>query len=66
MQSNQCKICQHYQRENESGKLHCTAFPDGIPVEIITGEHNHEKEYGGDNGIRWKKRVIKKDDRNQS
>ena len=60
MQSNQCKLCQHYQRENESGKLHCIAFPDGIPIEIITGEYDHTNPFNGDNGIRWElSKVIK-------
>lgn len=58
MQSNQCKNCQHYQRENELGKLHCLAFPKGIPEEIITGEFDHHKKYEGDQGFRWEEAEI--------
>lgn len=47
-QSDQCISCQHYQ-----GAITCDAYPDGIPIEIITGEHDHTQPYEGDNGIRF-------------
>lgn len=47
-QSDQCIECTHY-----LGALTCKAFPDGIPLEITTGRHNHRKPFPGDNGIRY-------------
>lgn len=46
----QCFICAHlFHNEN----LKCKAFPKGIPSAILSREHNHEKPYPGDNGIRF-------------
>ena len=48
----QCQICANY-----LGGLSCTAFPrdGGIPHEILSGQHDHEKKpWPGDNGIRWR------------
>ena len=47
-QSTQCLECLHY-----FGEFKCDAFPDGIPEQIYTGEHDHTKEFKGDNGIRF-------------
>lgn len=33
--------------------LKCKAYPDGIPVDIITGKHDHTKPFPGDNGVRY-------------
>lgn len=49
MTSNQCPSCKHYR----VGLLACDAFPDGIPYEVISGQHDHTKPYEGDNGIRF-------------
>ena len=48
VQSTQCIECAHYR-----GLLECDAFPEGIPTEIVTGEHDHREPYNGDNGIRF-------------
>lgn len=48
MQSNQCNTCAHYYVGGA-----CAAFPDGIPQEIITGEHDHREPYNNDKGLRW-------------
>ena len=46
--SMQCYECFHYSGDNK-----CDAFPEGIPRQIYTGEHDHTKEFKGDNGIRF-------------
>lgn len=46
--SDQCVACRHYQ-----GALVCEAFPDRIPEEILSGDHDHAEPYPGDNGIRF-------------
>ena len=47
-QSTQCSDCLHY-----FGEFKCEAFPKSIPRQIYTGEHDHIKEFEGDNGIRF-------------
>ena len=44
-----CGKCKHYINKKSA----CTAFPGGIPAEILEGEHDHRKPYPGDNGIRY-------------
>lgn len=48
MMPQQCATCKHANVD-----LTCTAFPDGIPAEILTGEFDHTEEYPGDNGARY-------------
>ena len=48
-----CYNCAHL---NE-GTSTCAAFPEGIPVEILSGPVVHNKPIEGDNGIQWKKKV---------
>ena len=47
-QSDQCETCQHF-----LGSFFCSAFPNKIPAEIVTGLVDHRKPYPGDNGIQW-------------
>jgi hypothetical protein len=51
----QCNECKHFAL---SGKIRCTAFPDGIPNEILDNIHDHKTPYPGDNGIRFEERGI--------
>ena len=46
----QCPICVHYRFD-----LKCAAFPDGLPAEILTGQHDHRDPYSGDNGVRFER-----------
>ena len=56
MLSPQCPTCKHYQLEQT-----CTAFPDGIPIPIFLGQHDHEKPWPGDNGYRWVPSIAEED-----
>lgn len=44
-----CWTCVH---KSTTGPT-CTAFPDGIPEEILDGRNQHREAYPGDNGIRY-------------
>ena len=37
----------------ETERVVCEAFPDGIPAEIAYGDNPHLKPYPGDNGIQF-------------
>ena len=43
-----CDNCAHY-----IGALTCTAFPEGIPEDILSGYFDHAEPHEGDNGIRF-------------
>lgn len=45
-----CLNCRHLNRANMA---QCTAYPEGIPYPIISGEIAHDKPLPGDNGIQW-------------
>jgi hypothetical protein len=46
-----CFQCKHL-FANQKGP-NCEAFPDGIPMEILLNDFDHENAYPGDNGIRF-------------
>lgn len=46
---NQCAHCAHY-----TGSECCTAFPEGIPKPLLSGEVLHRDPYPGDNGISFR------------
>jgi hypothetical protein len=47
----QCIKCKHFDETPRTFK--CTAFPDGIPDQILLSEHDHKKPFPGDNGIHF-------------
>ena len=48
----QCPKCRHRKLDVEDWPQ-CAAFPDGIPREILSAEHDHTEPYEGDHGIRF-------------
>lgn len=44
----QCLNCKHWIKLKT-----CTAFPSGIPWEILINEFDHTQPYPGDNGIQF-------------
>jgi len=59
MLSLQCFFCKRLSTSKNKAIV-CDAFKNGVPVEILTGEHDHTKPYKGDNGIVFEK--IKEDE----
>ncbi len=48
----QCNQCRHV---SDNG-MTCAAFPQGIPIPILSGKVQHTKPYPGDHGIRFEPR----------
>lgn len=45
-----CPNCKYLNRKTNNT---CLAFPNGIPLMILSGKFNHKKEWHGDNDIRY-------------
>jgi hypothetical protein len=48
--STTCDGCRHL---DLGKKRACSAFPDGIPLRIWLGRHDHRTPYRGDHGIQY-------------
>jgi len=48
----QCSTCKHMVPRT----LTCTAYPNGIPSEILDNKVLHTKPYPGDQGIQYEKK----------
>lgn len=48
-----CDECARYK-----GGHKCEAFPEKIPMQIITGKHDHKTPLKGDNGILFKQKEL--------
>jgi hypothetical protein len=49
-----CQTCVYAGDPLEGGTATCTAFPKGIPQEILRGENDHTSPVPGDGGIVYK------------
>ena len=50
MQLKHCTVCIRYFGVNNKGRVACSAFPKGIPQDILEGVVAHTVPYPGDNG----------------
>jgi len=41
-----CSRCERF-----DGQDTCTAFPEGVPVDILVGLHDHRTSHPGDKGL---------------
>ena len=48
-----CLGCTRYDAAFPGPGARCTAFPDGIPREILESAADHRQPYDGDQGIRF-------------
>jgi hypothetical protein len=54
VQVSQCIHCEH----KRPGGARCAAFPQGIPDEILSNDHDHTLPFPGDQGIRFTPRTL--------
>lgn len=55
--ASQCGFCRHYvsvlDRPPGSSGPACSAFPDGIPEELLRNRADHRQPFPDDHGVRW-------------
>lgn len=49
-------ICHQCVHQYKSNPFLCSAFPEGIPKEILVGDVAHTTPYPGDRGIQYKRK----------
>lgn len=49
----QCFVCRHLRKGRVNERPTCAAFPDGIPLAVLTTRRDHRKPITGDHGIRF-------------
>ena len=49
----QCDACRHLRLGALDLPLACTAFPDGIPKQVLDNMLDHRLPVDGDNGVRF-------------
>ena len=53
-----CIGCAHFD-QSEPAAMRCSAFPQGIPLDIAEGKVVHRKGYEGDHGLRYEPRRVR-------
>jgi hypothetical protein len=50
-----CRNCRHLDWVPRDYRFHatCAAFPEGVPIEIWNGDHDHRSPFPGDRGVHY-------------